>query len=156
MLLDRAPWADPSLLPVQEKSWLGPLLSLAIEIFFSCLGPNIFIMLLLDVRAAASMKWLFLVTFLNQANTASKQSSHGFQIKPKSLGRGVVPSCGTVGNLGFQLYLPKEILSDVASLFSQNDTQDMTTKRIHGPYTSQIIRYIFSVLVQGNYCAIPE
>ena len=29
--------------------------------------------------------------------------------------------------------LPSEILSEVASLLSQNDTQDMTTNKIQGP-----------------------
>ena len=33
------------------------------------------------------------------------------------------------------LYLPKEILSDVASLFNQNETHEITTSRTHGPYT---------------------
>ena len=33
------------------------------------------------------------------------------------------------------LYLPNEILSDVASLFNQNETQEMTTRRTQGPYT---------------------
>ena len=33
------------------------------------------------------------------------------------------------------ILLPKNILSEVASLFSQNDTHDMTTNRMQGPYT---------------------
>ena len=40
--------------------------------------------------------------------------------------------------------LPKEILSEVASLLSQNDTQDITTSRIQGPYTLAQIFYTFS------------
>ena len=33
------------------------------------------------------------------------------------------------------LPLPRDILSLVASLFSQKETQEITTRRIHGPYT---------------------
>ena len=74
---------------------------------------------------------LSLVTFQNpESHRENKQFFHLLQIKSPKFTQTTwfVPSWGTVGNPGFQVYLPKEILSDVASLFSQNDTQDMTTK----------------------------
>ena len=40
---------------------------------------------------------------------------------------------------------PREIRSLVASLFSQKETQEMTTRRIHGPYTCDYISNTYNI-----------
>ena len=42
--------------------------------------------------------------------------------------------------------IPRDILSDVASLFNQKDTQDITTRRIQGPYTYKKKIYFLSFI----------
>ena len=45
--------------------------------------------------------------------------------------------------------MPREILSEVASLFNQNETQEITTSSMQGPYTCQ--KDYFSQNVLNKY-----
>ena len=47
-------------------------------------------------------------------------------------------------------FSPNDILSEVASLLSQNDTHDMTTNRMHGPYTWLVILKNGSKVCKSN------